>query len=289
MKRVFCLAAAFVSAAVLASLVVSTFASAQTESGSVGIEGRIGAPPPQTGATISSPANGASFTNNPIQVAGLCPNGLIVRIYKNNVFSGSVMCEGGSFALQIDLFSGQNILIARVFDDLDQPGPDSNTVTVTLNDNSGAAAADRIMLTSNFAKRGANPGDELTWPVVVSGGAPPYAISVDWGDGQTTLQSVVIAGQFTLKHTYRSSGIYRVVVKAVDANGVAAYLQLVAVANGDVSQQEPEDKSGGETRYVFLWQPAVVLIAFVVTTFWLGKRYELRRIKKAIEEGRRPF
>lgn len=276
------------------AVVTSPSLLAQTESGSVGIEGRIGAPPPSLGATISQPASGARFTSTPITVSGLCPDGLLVKIFKNNVFSGSVMCESSSFSLLIDLFSGQNDIVARVFDNLDQPGPDSNTVTVFFDDNSANAnGANRVILTSNFAKRGANPNDELSWPLVVSGGQGPYAVSIDWGDGQTSLQSVASPGEFIIKHSYKNSGIYKVVVKAVDSTEATAYLQLVAVANGTSGQTTSGDDTSEEgesgTDTVVLWQPMVVLIFFVIATFWLGKKYEQRRIKRAVEEGKRPF
>src|SRR3954469_10172322 len=116
-------------------LLVPPLVSAATQdSGSVGIEGRISSPPPTVPASISVPGTGQSFTTLPITVSGICTNDLLVKIFKNNVFSGSAQCKNGSYSIQIDLFSGQNELIARIYDALDQPGPDSNVVTVTFND-----------------------------------------------------------------------------------------------------------------------------------------------------------
>ena len=66
----------------------------------------------------------------PVTVTGLCPDGLLVKLFKNNVFAGSVDCTKGSYSLKIDLFTGQNDLVARVYDSLDQPGPDSSIVRV---------------------------------------------------------------------------------------------------------------------------------------------------------------
>jgi hypothetical protein len=130
------------------------------QSGSVGLTGQISAPPPTQGATISFPTNGQNFGELPIVITGICPDGLLVKLFKNNVFGGSVQCVGGNFSLQTDLFVGTNELVARVFDDLDQPGPDSNVVTVTFQGQS-VNAPTRVTLTSNFAKRGANPGQTL--------------------------------------------------------------------------------------------------------------------------------
>src|SRR5665213_999026 len=157
-----------------------------TKSGSIGIQGTIPSPPPARGATIVVPSNGDVFTNVPITVSGLCPTGLLVKIFDNNVFVGSTVCVNGSYSLQIDLFSGRNDLVARVYDALDQAGPDSNTVTVTFNDAQFLQFGTHVSLTSDFAERGAPPGQKLDWPVILSGGTAPYAVSVDWGDGTAT-------------------------------------------------------------------------------------------------------
>src|SRR6185369_7949334 len=103
---------------------------------------------------------------------------------------------------QIDLFEGRNDLIARIFDSLDQPGPDSNIVTVTYSNNQfGGGAASQLTLSSIYARRGASPGEELDWPITINGGTGPYAVSTDWGDGKPpTLQSEPFAGNITVKH-----------------------------------------------------------------------------------------
>lgn len=258
---------------------------------SVGLQGIIATPPPDRGATITIPINGQTFSENPITVAGTCPNGLLVKIFKNNVFAGSVQCEGGSYSIPIDLFPGENELVARVFDDLDQPGPDSNIVTVTFDD-SQPGAGQRIALTSSFAKRGANPGQNLTWPVILSGGRGPYAISVDWGDGKTTdLFTLQFPGNFTIEHIYDNPGTYIVIVRATDADGISAYLQLTAVANGPAGQGQEQNLQvqEPEIRTRIIWEPAALAIPFIISSFWLGKRYEMRLLRKRIERGENPF
>ncbi len=52
------------------------------QNGSVGIEGRLSAPPPTVGATISVPTNGQGFNTLPITVSGICPNDLLVKVFK---------------------------------------------------------------------------------------------------------------------------------------------------------------------------------------------------------------
>lgn len=262
------------------------------QTGAVGLQGVISSAPPTQGATITIPGNGQTFTNIPITVGGLCPTGLLVKLFKNNVFAGSVNCANGSFSLQIDLFSGANELVAKVFDDLDQPGPDSNKVTVTYNDNRPGAGS-RVTLSSIFAKRGANPSETLTWPIQLAGGRGPYAISVDWGDGKAPdLKSLQFPGNFNIEHVYDNTGTYTVIIKATDADGVTAYLQLVGVGNGAAGQGNQTGNNVQPTltpKTKIIWEPAALAIPLLISSFWLGKRYEMRILRKRIERGDNPF
>jgi len=259
------------------------------QSGSVGLEGTISSPPPTRGATISNPVSGRSFTTLPVTVNGTCPQGVMVKLFSNNIFVGSVKCDNGSYSLQIDLFSGQNELIARVYDDLDQAGPDSNTVVVNFTDASIGAFDSRVSLTSPYAKKGANPGDTLSWPIIISGGSGPYALSVDWGDGKAvTLKSIPFSGTVDVDHVYDSAGIYRVVVKVSDSKGSTAYLQLIGVGNGAVGATSTKTKDNGaaattvtQTKYSII--PSLVAIPLILSSFWLGRKYELQSLRKRIE------
>lgn len=259
------------------------------QSGSVGLEGTISSPPPSKAATITTPVTGRSFNSLPVTVNGLCPQGTMVKLFSNNIFVGSVKCTNGSFSLQIDLFSGQNELIARVYDDLDQAGPDSNTVTVNFSDPSFTSFDNRVSLTSTYARRGANPGESLVWPIVISGGVGPYALSVDWGDGKAnTLKSVQFSGAVNVDHVYDSAGIYRVIVKVTDSKGSTAYLQLIGVGNGSVSSSGNSTKDKGsatttivQTKYSII--PSLVALPLIASTFWLGRKYELQSLRRRIE------
>lgn len=295
-RSIYALIVLMISLIVMSS--VSGIASAAVENpqtGGVGLQGTISAPPPTQAATISSPANGAVFTSLPITVRGLCPNGLLVKIFKNNVFSGSVPCENGSYSIQMDLFSSRNDLVARVYDSLDQAGPDSNTVSVTFNDSTSRPnVAARVSLTSNYARRGANPNEILLWPLVISGGTSPYAISVDWGDSTAAdVYTVTTPGDFNIKHKFEQAGSYRVLIKAADKDGAIAYLQVTAIGNGEVKQSSvagaTADKSSTPGKTVILWQPAAIAIPLIITTFWLGKKYEIKRVKTRLSRGEHPF
>jgi hypothetical protein len=277
-----------------APLAVALGSQQNPQSGSVGLEGTVASPPPTQAATIGVPGNGQVFSSMPITISGLCKTGLLVKIFSNNIFVGSASCTGSSFSLQANLFSGRNDLVARVFDSLDQAGPDSNVVSVTFNDAQFAEFGTRVSLSSTFAQLGADPGKELDWPIILTGGVGPYAISADWGDGTApTLQSESFTGIITVKHVYNAAGVYKVIVKATDKNGTVAFLQLVGVANGKVGQGVTGSTSGSAsgtglatTKTSIIWWPMLLLVPLIVIAFWLGRRHELFSIRKQLEKSR---
>lgn len=258
------------------------------QSDSLGLEATVPGAAPTQAATIAIPHTGQIFTSTPITVSGLCKSGLLVKIFSNNIFVGSASCASGSYSLKVDLFSGRNDLVARIYDALDQAGPDSNVVSVTFNDAQFIKFGSHVSVTSNYARRGANPGSVLSWPIIISGGRAPYAVSTDWGDGNgTDLRTTAFSGTLTLEHTYTQAGVYTIVVKVTDANNTAAYLQLVGVGNGAISGAlNGSNQTTTVTNNVVLWQPLLLIIPLLLLTFWLGQRYELYAIRRSIEASR---
>jgi len=294
-KRRF-LTGVFAAVVLLIFLTVGSVASAQitpaqTENPkprSFGMEGTINAPPPTEGARITVPSSGQTFTSSPITVSGICPTGLLVEIVNNGVMAGSTLCENGSFSLQVALFSGQNDLSARVIDDLGQEGPASNVVSVTYNTEGQFNAFGAIItLTSAYSRRAAEPGSSLTWPLQLSGGNGPYAVLVDWGDGtEPQLISQPVAGVFNISHVYENPGIYRVTIKVTDVNGATGFLQVIAVAIGAAEAKiantnETPQQTVIRTRV--LWIPALVVLLLLFPAFWLGRRHEMRALRKKLE------
>lgn len=274
----------------LTVLAVITPAAAVTnpQSGTLGMEATVPGNAPTQAATIAVPSSGQTFTAIPIAVSGLCKSGLLVKIFANNIFVGSATCVSGSYSLRVDLFNGRNDLVARVYDALDQAGPDSNVVSVTFDDTQFLKFGTHVNVTSSYARRGANPGSVLSWPITISGGQAPYAISVDWGDGNgSDLKTAAFAGAVTLEHTYTQAGVYIIVVKVTDSNNTAAYLQLVGVGNGVISGGlGTNNQATTITNNVVLWQPLLIIIPMLLFTFWLGQRYELYAIRRSIEASR---
>ena len=258
----------------------------EPKSGQYGLEATKTQPPPTTGATISIPGSGGSFSESPITVSGICPDGLLVQVYDNGVMVGSVDCKGGSFTLKITLFTGTNELTAIVYDSLDQAGPVSNSVTVTYNNASISAFGALITLTSTYGRRSANPGSTLTWPLLLSGGAGPYAFSIDWGDGgKPELKSQATSGDVNISHVYSKAGIYHVTVSVTDANGVSAFLQLVAIANGNVSSTKSStDKKATTVATKVLWIPALIACLLLLPAYWLGRRSQIVSLRRKLEK-----
>lgn len=265
------------------------------QSGSTGLQATVTSPPPTTPASIGLPVNGQTLTASPTTVSGFCTSGLLVKVFSNNIFVGSTQCINGSFTLRVDLFSGENDLIARVFDALDQTGPDGSIVKVTFQDAQFTQSQTKVSLTSNFAKLGADPGQVLTWPLILSGGLAPYAVSVDWGDGSGALpQTVSFAGTFNITHVYQNAGVYTVIVRATDTNGTTAFLQLVGVANGKVTQGTAgtgtgssnggtNGTSGSTQKSKFVWWPFAAIFPGIGATFWLGRKAELVSLHRQLD------
>jgi hypothetical protein len=255
-----------------------------SNSSSVGLQGTIPSSPPTSAATISSPGNGTNFTNSPININGICQTGLLIKILDNNVFVGSALCVNGTYSLQISLFNGQNQIIAQDFDSLNQSGPNSTTIDVNYSSAQFSQTGNPVTLTSSFAEKGAEPGTNLEWPIVLSGGTSPYAISVDWGDGSTEeLLSENATGMFYINHQYKFSGVYTVIVRVTDKNGVTSFLQLVGQATGLIKPVNNSNKSNANETVI--WWPTLATIPLLFVSFWIGSRHRLQKIRHDVAEA----
>lgn len=290
----------FLITAVLLVLLSSDTASALTpipepdpKPGSYGLEATKTKAPPTTGARITTPGNGASFSSSPITVSGICPGNLLVQVYNNGVMVGAVPCNNGSFSLQVSLFAGDNELTALVFDEVNQTGPESNKVTVRYTDTNFTAFGELVTLTSSYGRRSAAVNTRLSWPLQLSGGAGPYAFSIDWGDGsEPELRSQALAGVITINHVYKRAGIYKVNIRVTDANGVTAFLQLIAVSNGKVDGTsgtqggDSDSEQAAPRTQEIMWAPTAVSLGLLLPTFWLGRMSQLTSIRNKMLKER---
>lgn len=258
------------------------------EAGSVGISGIMPGKPPTTAATISTPSNGQHFTTSPVTISGTCPESTLVEIYKNDIFAGSTICSGkGRYTLEVDLLIGQNTIVARVYDALNQAGPDSNKIIVyydAIPPQGGSITpfnfgGNQLLLNTDAVFRGVFPEQTMVVPLDVLGGTPPYAINIEWGDSSNKVVPRNDNATFNVDHVYKKPGVYQVTFQASDAGGRVAFLTVAAIVNGQpdvVAATKPIATTG---ELLLLW-PLFTGAVAVVASFWLGEQREKKVLQK---------
>jgi hypothetical protein len=259
------------------------------QGGSVGLAGVMPGKPPTVAATIRTPTNQQRFSTSPVTVAGSCPADTLVELFKNDIFAGSTTCTpGGTYTLEVDLLIGQNLLVARVYDALNQAGPDSNIVTIfydALPNQAGALTpldfgGDQLLLNTDAVFRGIFPEKELSIPIDILGGTPPYAINVQWGDSTNKVIPRNDNLAFKASHIYKKPGTYQVSIQASDAGGRVAFLTVASIVNGQPSIVNSTTSSPSSTSALLVLWPLYVGAFAVVISFWLGERREKHILMK---------
>ena len=259
------------------------------QAGSVGLTGIMPGPAPTTAAVITSPTSGQHFTVSPIVVKGTCPKTALVEIYKNDIFGGSTPCDGnGNFSLNVDLLVGKNSLVARVYNALNEPGPDSQSVTVYYDAlppqglplTPLSLGGPQLLLNTDAVFRGAFPGHEMTIPIDIIGGLSPYAINIEWGDSSNSIVPRNNNLEFRVGHTYAKPGTYEITIEGSDSQGHKAYLQVAVIVNGqpDVAAST-NNQTTKVNKFLVLWPLFAVAITATIS-FWLGERREKKVLEK---------
>lgn len=256
------------------------------EAGSIGLTGIMPGKPPTEAATIRTPTDGQRFSETPVTVSGSCPAETLVELFKNDIFAGSTICTAnGTYSLDIDLMNGQNILIARVYDALNQAGPDSNPIVVFYDGlppqadplNSLEFGGAQLLLNTDAVFRGVFPEKEMTMPIDIIGGTPPYAVNIQWGDSTNKVIPRNDNVTFNATHVYAKPGIYQVSLQASDATGRVAFLTVAAIVNGQppvgtiTATSKPTNVI--TAQLLALW-PLYAIAVTSVISFWIGERRE---------------
>jgi hypothetical protein len=267
------------------------------QSDSATVTGTVTSPAPQTPPTLEGLSNGQTITDAPVPVRGSCPANSLVKVFKNEILAGTAICgKDKRYNLDIDLFIGENRLVARAYNTLEKSSPDSNVITVSYAPKTAAglavvsapvyrpgdSLAGQFFLKAENFHKGVRPGDQIVWPLTIVGGTPPYAVSVSWGDNKTDVYSRGVAGPFDIKHVYsKSGGGYRgsqdVVVKASDANGLTTYIQLVSIVNDTNSIVAAAQSL--PTKLQLAW-PLLGMAVLMVASFFLGEWREKKVLKR---------
>lgn len=267
------------------TIATATAQSPPPQAGSVGLNGSMPGPPPTTAATITSPRNGQRFSTTPVPVTGTCPAGVLVEIFKNDIFAGSGMCgDDGTYTVEIDLLIGQNVLVARVYDSLSQAGPDSEPVTVFYDALPPQAdplsplnfGAGQMLLSTDAVYRGIFPGQEMKMPISIIGGQPPYAVEVQWGDATNKVIPRDDNQTFYATHTYTKPGTYQITVQATDSQDRVAFITVAAIVNGQPAAAASTGSNGGTANKLLVLWPLYTASLAIVISFWLGEQREKR-------------
>lgn len=281
------------------------------------VSARVAGLPPSVPATIDAPTEGQTFNAMPVTVSGTCPPLSYVAIFSNSISRGIALCNGSNeYSLQITLLPNENELIAHVYNLADEEGPESDPINVFYdvpppppspepstpsqpgsNQSSPRPQTEPFLITTEFKVRGYLVGDKVEWPIKAMGGKLPYAVSVDWGDGSSSVYSRSQSGELNVSHQYSSpgpdQGSYTVKITASDANGNSTSLQFFVFVT-DTKTLITNGQTGGgiltrndnilETILSNKWLtaawPSFGIVLLMVTSFWLGEKeavWSLRR------------
>ncbi len=233
--------------------------------------------PPTFGATITTPVNGQQFSTSQVDVNGACSPTKLVKVMKNGILAGTVVCNvGGRYAITITLFGGSNTLTANSYDAADQPGPVNPGVTVVYNPpppgQPGSIVGEPLIVTTSGTPQAVYTGQPVTIPITIKGGHAPYAVYITWGDGTDNVYSRAEDGTVTFSHNYDKPGpnqdAYTVVIKVTDSLGNTATLSLAVIVRSRLTALATEPVSGG--RLMIAW-PILALILLMILSFWVGE------------------
>jgi hypothetical protein len=244
---------------------------------------------PTTGAVIKTPVSGQSFAQTPVVISGTCPQDTLVEVFKNDIFAGSTPCTNeGTFSFEVDLLIGENTLTAKIYDSLNQEGPESNKVVVTYTPSQSSAdgvvslnfGGNQLILNTDAVFRGTFPKQELPVPLDIIGGRAPYAVNVQWGDSTNKIYSRADNATFQATHTYTKAGTYQLAVQATDADGRVAFLTVAVIVNGQPDTASATTSNTSKTNLLLMLWPLYAAVFAMTLSFWIGEWREKRSLAK---------
>lgn len=272
---------------------------AASENGDITVSGTVPTPPPDNAPTIDQPSQGVTFDHKNITVSGRCDPGLIVKIFSNNVFVGSTVCQGdGTYSLRVDLFIARNDLIARQYDSLNQASPDSNMVTVyyspvqpTLPDSdsggTGSGQDDtppsiahfQLIIDYDYTVQSIFAGHAFRLPVKFMGGTGSYIVTIDWGEGSSNTFKRNNTNGFDTSFIYERSGTYIVSIRVNDSSGQEAFLQFVVIVNGPQEANRLIQIAGRDVKIDITILIATICAALILSAYIAGRHVSKNRKK----------
>jgi hypothetical protein len=183
---------------------------------------------------------------------------------------------------------------------------DSLTTQTSQGSNSSQApvaqssqAKQPILISCSFEFKTFSVNNQFSWQIDIIGGAPPYEVMINWGDGSTSREYLKANPLITIKHQYKEPGYYSVVLSVVDSTGSKQTLQLAALINNAKGQSPfittPTTSSGAglgnssntpDRDWLFLAWPAYATVSLMALSFWLGEKRELELIRNRTHYNR---
>lgn len=132
-------------------------------------------------------------------------------------------------------------------------------------------------------------GEKSDWNITIKNGASPFAITVLWGDGETSTYVKSNNDPFVIYHTYTLVKVlskeYTIEITAIDSKDYKANLQLSALVTfngarpGSTSSQISNSSQYASIKnfikhWVWLIWPAYSIVLLMTVSFWLGEREE---------------
>lgn len=133
-----------------------------------------------------------------------------------------------------------------------------------------------------------NQGEPVTWDIRMSGGSPPYRLSIDWKDNTTSSFGPQSETTFHLQHTFYNAGSYQPLLKAEDADGTVVTMQLLAILKAKGSLSIASSLVRDTKNYLWIIWPAYIIILLMLVSFWLGEYQIIQRLGFVPKQKRRP-
>lgn len=276
-----------------ATLLLASY-SVKAADGVINLSGFVPGPAPNVPADIHEPQHNQRFKEYLISVSGTCQTNKILEVYRQGVFAGSTICsENGNFQINIALFPGKNSLMVRTRDSLGRYGPDSGMITVYYD---APSTKSPLVLYTEPLHTGTQAGNEFNLKYEIAGGAPAYAVSIDWDDNlDIDLVSLPKPGDYYKTHVYERLGLYHAVISASDQAGNKAMIKTLIAINGSkdssgIGSSIPDACIKNPRSYECfvasrivnmvdkLW-PAFSFACLMTFSFWLGERVVYTRMR----------
>lgn len=149
------------------------------------------------------------------------------------------------------------------------------TITVTKNiPPSSPAQGLRLMLHFPYNYHVYNVYEPWSGNLVITGGTPPYTVTVDWGDESSYFKDNINTTPLYLTHVFTNPADYQPLIRAVDQNGNAASLQIVVIVRGEAK------RAASDPWIIILIGIIIAVIALELLVLRALQRRKLAKNKK---------